>query len=61
MREARIDAHLSQLDAAALLGITPAYLSRLECGRQQPSLKLLQRCAQVYCRRLVVRFTEVLP
>lgn len=51
---ARASAGLSQIAAAGALGISPAYLSRLECGRQNPSITLLQRIAELYACEVIV-------
>ena len=61
---ARASAGHSQIAAADQLGISPAYLSRLECGRQDPSVALLQRIAELYsCEVIVAPFfaLESLP
>jgi len=45
IRESRL---LTQADAAQALGIDPSWLSQVECGRKRPSIRLLQRMAELY-------------
>jgi transcriptional regulator with XRE-family HTH domain len=39
---------MTQADAAQALGIDPSWLSQVECGRKRPSIRLLQRMAELY-------------
>jgi len=46
LRKVRIEKELSQTDIVRRSGITSTYVSRVECGRKVPSLKVLERWAQ---------------
>lgn len=35
-------------ELSSLLGISPSYLSEIENNKKQPSLELLQKCADIY-------------
>ncbi|MCX4747466.1 XRE family transcriptional regulator [Kitasatospora sp. NBC_01287] len=48
LREHRLAARLTLEAAAARAGLSPAYLSRLETGRRQPSLPVLLALARLY-------------
>ncbi|MDH6122049.1 XRE family transcriptional regulator [Kitasatospora sp. GAS204B] len=48
LREHRLAARLTLEAAAARAGLSPAYLSRLETGRRQPSLPVLLSLARLY-------------
>lgn len=47
MREARETAQLSVRETAKRLGISAPYLSDMELGRRQPSIKWLEKLQQV--------------
>ncbi|MER7771873.1 XRE family transcriptional regulator [Kitasatospora sp. NPDC096140] len=48
LREHRLSSRLTLEVAAARIGLSPAYLSRLETGRRQPSLPVLLGLARAY-------------
>jgi transcriptional regulator with XRE-family HTH domain len=48
LREHRLAGRLTLEGAAARVGLSPAYLSRLETGRRQPSLPVLLGLARAY-------------
>ncbi|WP_282202170.1 helix-turn-helix domain-containing protein [Kitasatospora fiedleri] len=48
LREQRVSSRLTLEAAAARVGLSPAYLSRLETGRRQPSLPVLLGLARAY-------------
>lgn len=48
LREHRLASRLTLEVAAARVGLSPAYLSRLETGRRQPSLPVLLGLARAY-------------
>ncbi|MFC8717336.1 helix-turn-helix domain-containing protein [Kitasatospora sp. NPDC057198] len=48
LREQRASSRLTLEVAAARVGLSPAYLSRLETGRRQPSLPVLLGLARAY-------------
>ncbi|WP_395294920.1 helix-turn-helix domain-containing protein [Kitasatospora hibisci] len=48
LREHRLGSRLTLEVAAARVGLSPAYLSRLETGRRQPSLPVLLGLARAY-------------
>ncbi|MFJ8627635.1 helix-turn-helix domain-containing protein [Kitasatospora sp. NPDC093550] len=48
LREHRLSSRLTLEVAAARVGLSPAYLSRLETGRRQPSLPVLLGLARAY-------------
>lgn len=48
LREHRLAGRLTLEAAAARAGLSPAYLSRLETGRRQPSLPVLLSLARLY-------------
>ncbi|MFD8483381.1 helix-turn-helix domain-containing protein [Kitasatospora sp. NPDC059673] len=48
LREQRVTSRLTLEAAAARVGLSPAYLSRLETGRRQPSLPVLLGLARAY-------------
>jgi transcriptional regulator with XRE-family HTH domain/quercetin dioxygenase-like cupin family protein len=48
LREHRLASRLTLESAAARVGLSPAYLSRLETGRRQPSLPVLLGLARAY-------------
>ncbi|MCU7823473.1 helix-turn-helix domain-containing protein [Kitasatospora sp. DSM 101779] len=48
LREHRMAGRLTLEGAAARVGLSPAYLSRLETGRRQPSLPVLLGLARAY-------------
>ncbi|GGQ89933.1 MULTISPECIES: helix-turn-helix domain-containing protein [Kitasatospora] len=48
LREQRVSSRLTLETAAARVGLSPAYLSRLETGRRQPSLPVLLGLARAY-------------
>ncbi|MEV6209198.1 XRE family transcriptional regulator [Kitasatospora sp. NPDC051914] len=48
LREHRVAGRLTLEGAAARVGLSPAYLSRLETGRRQPSLPVLLGLARAY-------------
>ncbi|WP_371480153.1 helix-turn-helix domain-containing protein [Kitasatospora sp. NBC_00315] len=48
LREHRLTSRLTLETAAARVGLSPAYLSRLETGRRQPSLPVLLGLARAY-------------
>ncbi|MFJ5229998.1 helix-turn-helix domain-containing protein [Kitasatospora sp. NPDC088391] len=48
LRERRSSSRLTLEAAAARVGLSPAYLSRLETGRRQPSLPVLLGLARAY-------------
>lgn len=52
--EARRARGLSQSAAARKLKITTMYLSRLECGRQEPSLRVLRAISTLFNVEIVV-------
>ncbi|GAA0679096.1 XRE family transcriptional regulator [Kitasatospora atroaurantiaca] len=48
LREQRLESRLTLETAAGRVGLSPAYLSRLETGRRQPSLPVLLGLARAY-------------
>jgi len=54
---ARIKKNLKQNRLAELLGCSPSYLSRVEKGLQQPSIKFRKQCARI----LKIRESELFP
>lgn len=48
LRSCRLDTRLTIKAAAAQALIAPAYLSRIEAGKQSPNIELAERLAQVY-------------
>ncbi|MFI9270266.1 helix-turn-helix domain-containing protein [Kitasatospora sp. NPDC052896] len=48
LRDRRLGSRLTLEAAAARVGLSPAYLSRLETGRRQPSLPVLLGLARLY-------------
>src|SRR5581483_5859451 len=48
LRAARVDARLTQQEAASRLGVSQAYLALLENGRRPVTPRLLARLATVY-------------
>lgn len=41
--------NLEQRELAYIVGISPQYLSRIECGRKIPSIPVLVRIAEKLC------------
>ena len=46
IRRLRSDIELSQQELAARASVTPSFMSLLESGKRQPSLKVLRRLAE---------------
>lgn len=57
IREARIDAHLTQEELAAKIGTKAPYISRIEKGQTVPGPVVLTKIANA-CGILVQRFFE---
>ena len=53
---ARNRAGLTQMELARKMGTTRPVVARMEGGRMQPSLRTLQRLAQVTGSKLTIRF-----
>jgi transcriptional regulator with XRE-family HTH domain len=59
LRQARLEAGLTQVQAAARLGKTQAYVSKCELGERRIDPVELSEFAQVYRRRLVYFVADV--
>lgn len=49
IKAARINAGLTQQQAAKLLGINPDTLSRYESGRNVPRVDMIEKMSKLYC------------
>lgn len=47
LKEKRIENNLTQLELANLVGVTPKYISFIENGERNPSLKVAQNIVKV--------------
>lgn len=56
IKELRKQNNLTQDKFSELLGIDSKHLSRIECGKTQPSLKLIKNAAQIFGIELVEFF-----
>lgn len=56
MINARIAADLTQNDLAVKIGTTQSVISRLETGRGNPTVALLQKLAKAYKSKLRIEF-----
>ncbi|MBI2623107.1 MAG: helix-turn-helix transcriptional regulator [Candidatus Liptonbacteria bacterium] len=52
LRQARMDAGLSQIEAAKLLKKSQSYISKSEAGEQRLDVLELKRFAKIYKKRL---------
>lgn len=61
MREALLKARgkKTQVDVAKELGITQKYLSKLELGQRNPSLKIASKISSFYKQPLEVLFPDI--
>ena len=59
VKKARRDAGLTQLELADRIGTTQSAISRLESGRVQPSVDMLQRVADACGATLDLRISPV--
>lgn len=48
IRTRRVRNHWRQADLAERIDVTPAYISRIETGKDRPSLSILYRMSQVF-------------
>ena len=46
---ARKVAHMTQAELSEKIGISEKYLSRVECGKQMPSIAIVSRMCEVLC------------
>lgn len=53
LKDARVEAGLSQQDAAELLGKTQSYLSKVEAGQRQVDIVELKDFARAYKKKVV--------
>ena len=60
IEELRESAGLSQRELAERLDVDPSYLSHLEAGRREPSLKLLRRLSRAVSAPLALFLAEAL-
>ena len=58
IRQARIDAGLSQAKLAKLCGWGAGRQSRLESGKENPTVKTLERIAKAINRQLFITFLD---
>jgi len=61
LRQARLDAHLTQEHLAQQSGLHPTYISLLERGRSVPTLRaiwLIARCVKLRPSALLARIEE---
>lgn len=49
IKAARVNAGLTQRQAAKLLGINPDTLSRYESGRSVPRVDMIEKMSKLYC------------
>ena len=54
--EARLAAHLTQMQLSELTGITQSDISKIENGNGNPSLKTLQKIARAFGKKLKIEF-----
>lgn len=54
--KARIETNITQKELSKRTGISQSNLSRIECGLESPSAKTLQKLAQGFGKKLVIRF-----
>jgi transcriptional regulator with XRE-family HTH domain len=58
IREARLSVGINQAALAQRLGVSPAYVHKLEAGRGNPTLGMLARVARALDAELTVGFRE---
>ena len=49
LKRLRTDRHMTQEQAAQVLGVSPQTISRWECGSTMPDVTMLPRIARLYC------------
>ena len=54
--EARLAAHMTQMQLSELTGITQSDISKIENGNGNPSLKTLQKIARAFGKKLKIEF-----
>ena len=54
--EARLAAHMTQMQLSELTGITQSDISKIENGNGNPSLKTLQKIAHAFGKKLKIEF-----
>lgn len=54
--KARAETHITQKELSKRTGISQSNLSRIETGIESPSAKTLQKLAQGFGKKLVIRF-----
>lgn len=54
--KARVETRITQKELSKKTGISQSNLSRIECGIESPSVKTLQKLAQGFGKKLVIRF-----